>query len=147
MKSVCASGKIEKLLLAFHQAHARKSAGADGDQRLQQLKSGALRIGIGIEKGHEPRLPVGNVRDQEVEDGQRAAAPAAIHFQESPATKRIAVAISTMSTEVPRSGCRRMSTMQTRIGPAAGRIVCRKSSLRNSIAAALRRFKSRNHAR
>src|SRR2546430_13206148 len=37
----------------------------------------------------------------------------AIHFQESPATKRMVVANSRMSKEVPRSGCARISPAQT----------------------------------
>src|SRR6266404_1146758 len=63
--------KIKELLLALHQANSGESSGADGDQRLQQLKAGALRIGAGIEKSHQPGLPVRDVGNQQVENRQR----------------------------------------------------------------------------
>src|SRR5882724_9747472 len=60
--------QIKELLLTLHQAHACKPAGTHGNQRLQQLKSGALRIRRRIEKGHEPRLAVRHLCDQKVEN-------------------------------------------------------------------------------
>src|SRR6266478_8985046 len=60
--------QIKELLLTLHQAHARKSTGTHGDQGLQQLKSGALRIRGRIEKCHEPRLAVRHLLDQKVQN-------------------------------------------------------------------------------
>src|SRR5580765_5307121 len=64
-------GKIEKFLLAFHQADTGETAGADGNERLQQLKPGALRITVWIEKGHQARLTIGDVSDQQIKSWQR----------------------------------------------------------------------------
>src|SRR6267378_3205813 len=63
--------QIEELLLTLHQTHAGKSAGSHGDQRLQQLKSSALRIRSGVKKSHEPRLAVRHLCNQEVEQRHR----------------------------------------------------------------------------
>ena len=70
MKSVCASGKIEEFLFALHQAHAGEASGTHGDQRLQQLKTRAQRVGIRIEKCHQPGLTIRHVRNQQVEHRQ-----------------------------------------------------------------------------
>ena len=59
-------GQKEKLLAAFHQANARKSAGANGDQRLQQLKSVALRIRTRRKEGLHALQPVRHADDQEI---------------------------------------------------------------------------------
>ena len=61
--------------------------------------------------------------------GSAVAAPTASHFQERPPTKRTAVMIKRMSTEVPKSGCTRISATQTRMGAIAGRMDCNKSWL------------------
>src|SRR5713226_2692051 len=42
--------QIKELLFALHQAHAHEATRADGNERLQQLKSGAWRIRIRVEK-------------------------------------------------------------------------------------------------
>src|SRR5256884_2453726 len=55
--------QIEELLFALHQAHACESAGANCDERLQQLKSSALRIGVRMQKSHQSGLPVRPLRD------------------------------------------------------------------------------------
>src|SRR5437879_2338707 len=49
--------QIEELLFALHQAYAREAARADGNERLKQLKSGALRIGIRVQKSGQSGLP------------------------------------------------------------------------------------------
>ena len=67
-------GKIEKLLLAFHQADAGDAAGAHRDQRLNDVKAAALRIGIGIEEGEDAVAAIGYVEDQEIQAA--AATPA-----------------------------------------------------------------------
>src|SRR5713101_5357911 len=67
--------KIEKLLLALHQTHARKSAGTHRDERLQQLKSGALWIGIRVQKGHQSGLAVRYLCDEQIHRGNCASEP------------------------------------------------------------------------
>jgi hypothetical protein len=43
--------QVEELLLAFHQSQAGQASGADGDHRLDDVETFALRILKGIEKG------------------------------------------------------------------------------------------------
>src|SRR6266851_2145496 len=61
--------KIEKFLLALHQTHARKSAGTHRDERLQQLKSGALWIGIRVQKSRQSGLAVRYLCDERINRG------------------------------------------------------------------------------
>src|SRR6266850_4285961 len=67
--------QIEKLLLALHQADTGKAIGPDGNERLQQLKSRALRIGIRVQKSHQTRLPVSHLGDEQIDDGDRTGEP------------------------------------------------------------------------
>src|SRR2546422_5555743 len=53
--------QIEELLFALHQAYARETARADSNERLQELKSCALWIGIRVQKSHQSGLPVRHV--------------------------------------------------------------------------------------
>src|SRR5437660_8734060 len=64
--------QIKELLFALHQAHARESAGANCDERLQQLKSSALRIGVRMQKSHQSCLPVRDLRDEQIHQGNCA---------------------------------------------------------------------------
>src|SRR6202521_4338424 len=67
--------QIEELLFALHQANARETAGADGDERLQQLKSSALRIGIRVQESRQSGLPVRYLRDEQIHHGNRSREP------------------------------------------------------------------------
>src|ERR1700722_1297474 len=66
-------GKIEEFLLALHEANASETTGADGDERLQQLETGAKRIGVRIKERRQSRLAVCDVVNQKIERGQRGA--------------------------------------------------------------------------
>ena len=57
-------GQEEKFLAAFHQADAGQAAGANGDERLQQLKASALRVAVGMEEGFEARQAVRHADDE-----------------------------------------------------------------------------------
>src|SRR5713101_4630168 len=67
--------QIEELLFALHQANAREAPGADGNGRLKQLKSRALRIGIRVQKSRQSGLPVRYLRDEQIHHGNRAGEP------------------------------------------------------------------------
>src|SRR5256884_272885 len=67
--------QIEELLFALHQAYAREATRADGNERLKQLKSGALRIGIRVQKSGQSGLPVGYLRDEQIHHGNRSREP------------------------------------------------------------------------
>src|SRR6202521_1321548 len=67
--------QIEELLFALHQANARETAGADGDERLQQLKSSALRIGIRVQESRQSGLPVRYLGDEQIHHGNRSREP------------------------------------------------------------------------
>src|SRR6266851_5772503 len=67
--------QIEELLFALHQAYAREATRADGNERLKQLKSGALRIGIRVQESSQSGLPVRHLRDKQVHHGNRAGEP------------------------------------------------------------------------
>src|SRR5579859_8191258 len=62
-------GEIKKFLLALHQTDTSESAGANRDERLQKLETRALRIAVGMQKGHEARLAVGGAHDEKEEHG------------------------------------------------------------------------------
>src|SRR5216683_927963 len=67
--------QVEKLLFALHQAYAREATRADGNERLKQLKSGALRIRIRMQKSHQPGLPVRYLRNKQIDNGNRPSEP------------------------------------------------------------------------
>src|SRR6202165_666692 len=67
--------QIEELLFALHQAYAREAARADGNERLQQLKSRALRIGIRVQKSGQSGLPVRYLCDEQIHHGNRSSEP------------------------------------------------------------------------
>src|SRR5260370_10277467 len=67
--------QIEELLLALHQAYSREAARADGDERLKQLKSRALRIGIRVQESGQSGLPVRYLRDEQIHHGNRSSEP------------------------------------------------------------------------
>ena len=58
MKSVCGFRQIEQLLDAVHQAAAGDAAGADRDERLDDLEAVAERIVPGIEERQQPLAAV-----------------------------------------------------------------------------------------
>src|SRR5882762_1119840 len=67
--------EIEELLFALHQANAREAARADGNERLKQLKSSALRIGIRVQESGQSGLPVRYLRDEQIHRGNRSGEP------------------------------------------------------------------------
>src|SRR5882762_4573870 len=67
--------QIEELLFALHQAYAREAARADGDERLKQLKSRALRIRIRVQESGQSGLPVRYLRDEQINHGYRSREP------------------------------------------------------------------------
>jgi hypothetical protein len=66
--------QVEQLLHARHQPLAEHAAGADRDQRLDDLEAVAERIGPGIEEREQPAPAVGRRRDEAV-SAEASAAP------------------------------------------------------------------------
>ena len=64
-------GKVEELLHAFHEAAAGEAAGADGDERLVDVESGALRIGVGMHEDEHALAAPGNPEQQRGKRRQR----------------------------------------------------------------------------
>src|SRR6266542_663271 len=59
-------GQIKEFLCAFHQSAPEDPSRAHGDQRLNDVESRALRVGIGIDEGeHAPRSP-GSAEEQKI---------------------------------------------------------------------------------
>src|SRR5713101_316385 len=67
--------QIEELLFALHQAYAGEATRADRNERLKQLKSSALRVGIRVQKSRQSGLPVRYLRDEQIHHGNRAGEP------------------------------------------------------------------------
>ena len=65
-------GQVEQLLHAGHQPAAEDAAGADGDQRLDDLEAVAERIGPRIPERQQPAAAVRRADEHEVEHGQGA---------------------------------------------------------------------------
>ena len=63
--------QIEELLPSFHQAEAANAAGADRNQRLQDVEAGAARVGFGIDEGQHARAPPGHTEEHVVEHRRR----------------------------------------------------------------------------
>src|SRR3989440_312218 len=57
-------GEIEKFLFAFHEADAREAAGTDSDERLRELKAGALRVHVRMKKYQQASLAVTGAHDE-----------------------------------------------------------------------------------
>src|SRR5581483_2221890 len=57
--------EVEELLFSFHQSQSSNSAGADGDQRLNHVETGSLRVRPGIHEG-EHTLPTESDMKEEV---------------------------------------------------------------------------------
>src|SRR5205085_1906433 len=61
---------VEQFLLALHKSQPYDSAGSDCDQRLEHVKTRALRIGPGIHKGEHALSAKAYVKEQIVKSGQ-----------------------------------------------------------------------------
>src|SRR5581483_4299751 len=63
--------KIEQFLLAFHQSQSRHTSCTYGNQRLDDVKTASLRIGIRIEECQDTVAPVADVKDERVQGRNR----------------------------------------------------------------------------
>ncbi len=57
-------GEIEELLHALHVAAAGEAAGADGDEGLVDVESGALKVGVGVEEDEHALATPGNPEEE-----------------------------------------------------------------------------------
>ena len=114
MKSVVGLGQIKQLLHALHVAAAREAAGSHGDQRLVDVKAGALRIGN--RDGERPacaagaRQPSGATRPERAAPRQTATSR---YFHSMPASISIIAVTPASTSAVPRSGWRTTRAIKT----------------------------------
>src|ERR1051325_171959 len=64
-------GQVEEFLLAFHQAQAGNSAGAYGNERLDDVKSALLTVRIRVHERQDAVAAPGDVEHEEIENGER----------------------------------------------------------------------------
>ena len=113
-------GQKEKLLPAFHQADAGEAAGADGDERLQELEAAPCGSGSGMEEGFKARQAVRHANDEQINRGNGGEHRAADILQERPATKSMTNRMTKIMQAVPMSGSFRTSAASTSTVPSAG---------------------------
>src|SRR5207302_9875855 len=63
-------GQIKELLLALHQSHARKAAGRNRNQRLNDVETAPLRVSIRVQESQNAIATVRNVEDCKIEQWQ-----------------------------------------------------------------------------
>ena len=63
-------GEVEEFLHALHVAAAHEAAGADGDERLVDVESGALQVLVGVEEGEHARAAPRNPEEQRGQAGR-----------------------------------------------------------------------------
>ena len=70
-------GKVEELLLPFHEPSAGDAAGADRDEGLNDMEAFALRVRIRIQERQNAVAAVGDMKNQKVErqQGRRKCVP------------------------------------------------------------------------
>ena len=60
-------GQVEQFFFAFHQANAGQAAGRNCYQRLNDVKTTALGIGVRIQESQYPVAAISHMKDEEIE--------------------------------------------------------------------------------